>query len=128
MNGEYKTIFEIFLAFQGLKICTSIIFPIDCIMVSVLSSSQPNTDRIDICCFSTKYTALRSKRKYWLLTRSQVNLSKWSDMSIREVLNCFVELALYKVNSECYSSTTWASSSSSSSTSSTCNCSFFSSW
>ena len=96
-------------------------------MVSVLASSHPNTDRIDICCFSTKHTALRSKRKYWL-ARSRVNLSKWNDMSIRELLNCFVELALYKANSECYSSTKWASSSSSSSTSSTCNCSFFSSW
>jgi hypothetical protein len=62
-------------------------------MVSVLTSSavdrgfepqlgQPKDYKIDICCFSTKHTALRRKRKDWL-ARNQDNVSEWSDMFIR---------------------------------------------
>ena len=36
--------------------------------------------KIDICCFSAKYTELRRKSKDWL-SRNQNNVSEWSDMS-----------------------------------------------
>jgi hypothetical protein len=65
-------------------------------MVRVLSSSvvdrgfeprsgQTKDYKIDICCFSAKHTALRSKSKDWL-AQNQNNVSKWSDMSIRGLL------------------------------------------
>ena len=65
-------------------------------MVSVLSSSvvdrgfeprlgQAKDCKIGICCFSAKHAALRSKSKDWL-AQNQDNVSKWSDMSIRELL------------------------------------------
>ena len=57
------------------------------VMVSTLASSverswircpdrvKPKT-KIDICCFSTKYAALRKESKDWL-TQNQNNLSEW---------------------------------------------------
>jgi hypothetical protein len=65
-------------------------------MVSVLGSSvvdrgfeprsgQTKDDKIGICCFSAKYTALRRKSKNWL-ARNQNNVSEWSDMSTRGLL------------------------------------------
>jgi hypothetical protein len=60
-------------------------------MVSVLASStvdcgfEPDWVNIGICCFSAKHAALRSKSKGWL-ARNQVNVSKWSDMSILGLL------------------------------------------
>ena len=66
------------------------------VMVGVLASSvvdrgfeprsgQTKDYRIGICCFSTKYAALRRKSKDWL-ARNQNNVSEWSDMSIRGLL------------------------------------------
>ena len=40
---------------------------------------------IDICCFSAKHAALRSKSKDWL-ARNQNNVPEWSDMSINRLL------------------------------------------
>ena len=65
-------------------------------MVSVLASSAvdrgfgPRSDHtkdyeIDICCFSAKYAALRSKSKDWL-DRNQNNVSEWNDMSTHKLL------------------------------------------
>jgi len=65
-------------------------------MVGVLASSavgrgcQSRSDQtkdytIDICCFSTKHTALRRKSKDWM-ARNQNNVSEWSDMSTRGLL------------------------------------------
>ena len=65
-------------------------------MVSVLASSAINCGfeprsgqtkeyKIGMCCFSAKHAALRSKSKDWL-ARNQNNVSKWSDMSTRELL------------------------------------------
>jgi hypothetical protein len=61
-------------------------------MVSVLALSvvdrwfeprpgQTKDYTIGICCFSAKHAALRRKSKDWV-TRNQVNVSEWSDMSI----------------------------------------------
>jgi hypothetical protein len=38
-----------------------------------------------ICCFSAKHTALRRKCKDWL-ARNQDHVSKWKDISTRELL------------------------------------------
>ena len=57
------------------------------IMVSVLASiavdrrfeprsGQTKYYKIDICCFSAKHAALRSKSKDWLV-RNQTNVSEW---------------------------------------------------
>jgi hypothetical protein len=65
-------------------------------MVSVLTSSavdrgfeprsgQTKDCKIDICCFSAKHAALRSKSKDWL-ARNQNNVSEWSSMSTRGLL------------------------------------------
>jgi hypothetical protein len=65
-------------------------------MVSVLPSSvvyrgfEPRSGKtkdykIGMCCFSTKYTALRRKSKDWL-ARNQDNVSEWDDLSIRGLL------------------------------------------
>jgi hypothetical protein len=65
-------------------------------MVSVLTSSavirefEPRSGKtkdyeISICCFSTKYEALRRKSKDWL-ARTQDNVSEWGDMSIHGLL------------------------------------------
>jgi len=44
-------------------------------------SSKTKNHKIDICCFSSKHTALMSKIKDWL--GQNVNyVSEWSDMSI----------------------------------------------
>jgi hypothetical protein len=53
--------------------------------------TKDRDNKISICCFSAKHTALKSKSKYWL-ARNQVNVSEWSDMSTSEL--CFSELAL----------------------------------
>ena len=66
------------------------------VMVSVLASSavdrgietwsgQTKDYNIGICCFSTKHTALRRKRKN-CFTQNQDNLSQLGDMSIRRLL------------------------------------------
>jgi hypothetical protein len=48
-------------------------------------SGQTKDFKIDICCFSAKYAALRRKSKDWL-TRNLNNVSKWKVMSIRGLL------------------------------------------
>ena len=48
-------------------------------------SGQTKDFKIDICCFSAKYAALRRKSKDWL-TRNQNNVYEWSDMSTRGLL------------------------------------------
>jgi hypothetical protein len=66
------------------------------VMVNVLASSvvdrgieprlgQVKDYKIDICCFSTKHTALRRKSKDWLAWNHD-NVSEWGDMSIRGLL------------------------------------------
>ena len=66
------------------------------VMVSMLASSEvdrgfePKSGRtkdcnINICCFSAKHAALRSKSKDWL-ARNQNNVTQWSDMSIGGLL------------------------------------------
>jgi hypothetical protein len=54
-------------------------------------SGQTKDYKIDICCFSTKHVALRSKNKDWLAQNQNV-MSEWSDMS--NLGCCFVELVL----------------------------------
>ena len=44
-------------------------------------SGQTKDYKIGICCFSTKYVALRRKSKDWL-ARNQDIVSKWGYMSI----------------------------------------------
>ena len=62
-------------------------------MVSILASSaadrgfeprsgQTKDYNIDICGFSVKHTALRSKSKDWL-AQNHNNVSEWSDICIR---------------------------------------------
>ena len=62
-------------------------------MVSVLASSvvhrgfeprsgQTKDNKIGMCCFSAKYTALRKKGKDWL-ARHKNNVTEWSDRSTR---------------------------------------------
>jgi hypothetical protein len=46
---------------------------------------QTKDNKIDICCFSAKYTALKRKSKYWLVG-NQDNVSEWGNMSIRALL------------------------------------------
>ena len=64
---------------------------IDGVMVSVLASNvvdcgfepwlgQTKDYEIDICYFSAKHAALRTKNKDWLAW-NQNNVSEWSDMS-----------------------------------------------
>ena len=66
------------------------------VMVSMLASSavdygfeprsgQTKDYKIGICCFTAKYTALRSKNKDFL-TRDQDNVSEWNNMSTRGLL------------------------------------------
>jgi hypothetical protein len=66
------------------------------VMVSVLASSavdsgfdprscQTKDYEIGICCFFTKHTAFRRKRKDWL-AQNHDNMSEWSDMSTRGML------------------------------------------
>ena len=43
-------------------------------------TGQTKDNKIGICCFSTKHTALRSKNKDWL-ARNRDNASEWTDMS-----------------------------------------------
>lgn len=43
-------------------------------------SHQTEDYDIYICCYSTKHTVLRHKRKDWL-SQNQDNMSPWSDMS-----------------------------------------------
>ena len=65
-------------------------------MISVLASSvvdrgfEPRSGQIKdytigMCCFSSKHAALRRKSKDWL-ARTQNNVSKGNDMSIRGLL------------------------------------------
>ena len=56
-------------------------------MVSVLPHvwGQTNDYKIDVCCFSAKYAALRRKSKDWFVQK-QDNVSEWGDMSICELL------------------------------------------
>ena len=48
-------------------------------------SVQTKDYKVDICRFSTKHAALRSKSKYWLAW-NQNNVSDSGDMSIRRLL------------------------------------------
>jgi hypothetical protein len=65
-------------------------------MVSVLASNevdrvfksrscQTKDYTIAIYCFSAKQAPSRSKSKDWL-ARNRINVSEWSDMSIRQLL------------------------------------------
>ena len=65
-------------------------------MISVLASNaigrgfehlsgQTKDYAIDICCFSAKHAALRSKSKD-MLARNQNNVSEWNGMSIPGLL------------------------------------------
>ena len=83
------------------------------VMVSVLAlsvvdrgldprSGQTKDYKIGICCFSAKHTALRRKNKDWL-SRNQDNVSKWHDMSTRELL--FLWASTIKIQLRCWSST-----------------------
>ena len=47
--------------------------------VRVHVGSIQRLQKIDICCFSAKHTALKRKSKYWM-ARNQNNVSEWSDM------------------------------------------------
>jgi hypothetical protein len=44
------------------------------------SSGKTKDYKIDICCFSTKHAAIRSKSKCWLAW-NQYNVFEWSNMS-----------------------------------------------
>ena len=90
------------------------------VMVCVLSSSvvdhgfeswlgQTKDYKIGICCFSSKYAALKRKSKDWL-ARNQDNVSKWSDMYISRLL--FQWASTIKIQLGCWSSTKQTSSSS----------------
>ena len=82
-----------------MSLCPFVPFPQNCIsgvMVSVLAShvvddgfkppsGQTKDNKIDICCFSAKYAALRSKNKDWLAL-NQNSVSDWSNMSTRRLL------------------------------------------
>jgi len=48
-------------------------------------SGQTKDNKVGICCFSTKHTALKSKSKDWL-ARNHDNVSEWRDMSIHRLL------------------------------------------
>jgi hypothetical protein len=50
-------------------------------------SSQTKDLKIDICCFSAKYAAFRSKRKD-KMTRNQDNVSEWGHMCTLGLLFC----------------------------------------
>ena len=58
-------------------------------MVSVLSSGvqsdQTKNNKIGICCFSAKRTAVRRKSNDWL-SLDQANVSECGDISIRELM------------------------------------------
>jgi len=59
-------------------------------------SGQTKYNKICICCFSAKQTALRRKSKDWLF-RNQDNMSEWGDMSICGLLfqwACTMEIQL----------------------------------
>ena len=73
---------------QSMELTRVIINCIDNVMVSMLALSvvdhwitgQTKDNKIGICCFSTKHTALRSKNKGWL-AHNRDNASEWTDMS-----------------------------------------------
>ena len=48
-------------------------------------SGQIKDDKIVICCFSAKHTAIWSKSKDWL-AQNQDNVSEWSNMSTNKLL------------------------------------------
>jgi hypothetical protein len=90
------------------------------VMVSMLASSavdlgfepwsgQTKDYKIDICCFSAKHTALRSKSKDWF-AQNQNNVSEWGDMSIRGLL--FQWASTIKKKLSIWSWIKWTSSSS----------------
>ena len=101
---------------------TQISFCVNCIggaMVSVLASSaidrgfkpwsgQTKDYKIGICCFSSKYAALRRKSKDWL-ARNRNNVLSGATCLPTDC--CFSELALLKSNSAVWSRTKWTSSS-----------------
>jgi len=43
------------------------------------SSGKTKDYKIDICCFSAKYAAIKSKSKHWLAW-NQYNVFEWSNM------------------------------------------------
>jgi hypothetical protein len=50
-------------------------------------SGKTKDDKIGICCFSTKYAALRRKSNDWL-TQNQDNVSEWGNMLFCILLTC----------------------------------------
>ena len=48
-------------------------------------SGQTKDYKIGICCFPSKHASFRSKSKDWL-AGNQDNMSKWGDISIRELV------------------------------------------
>ena len=48
-------------------------------------SGQAKYNKIGICCFGAKHSALSRKSKDWL-TRNQNSMSEWSDMSTHGLL------------------------------------------
>ena len=61
------------------------------VMVSMLTLSAIDPDKIGICCFSSKHAALRRKSKDWL-ARNLDNMSAWT--TYLSSVCCFSEFAL----------------------------------
>ena len=62
----------------GVIVCVLVLSGVDCWFNAL--TDQTKIGEIDICCFSTKHVALRSKNKDWL-ARHQDNVSEWGNMS-----------------------------------------------
>ena len=71
-------------------------------------SGQTKDYKIGICCFPSKHTSFRSKSKGW----HGIGIICPSGATYLSANCCFNELALWKYNSACWSSTKWISSSS----------------
>ena len=99
---HYKKIFVFSQAYWPLYIYIEFTLNLRCsnriggVMISVLASSvvdrgfkpqsgQNKDYKIDICCFSAKHTALRSKSKDWL-AQIQNDVSEGTDLSTRGLL------------------------------------------
>jgi len=57
-------------------------------------SGQTKEQKMDICCFSTKHTSLRSKSKDWL-AQNQNNVSEWKSISTLKLL--FLGASIMKI-------------------------------
>ena len=101
--------------------CTQMWLNCPCgVMISILASNvedrrymyeprvvQSYVYKIGICCFYTKYSALRRRSTDWL-AHNPDNVSEWGDISADF---CFSELALENSNVACWSSTMLTTSS-----------------